>query len=1015
MRRNSSRAFSIGVVTPVTESDTVDESADVHSQCYQMVRKILRQNKDIQILNGADQALSILHKLRGIIAGMDNFKLLDGIICNRIGIILQYEKRDFQAAIDMHYRHLQTAKTLKDRSGLAKAFGNIGFCLYSSGQLNQALGILNDSIRYSQYSNKINLARAYGYIALVYIALDKYDEALEYLGKSLGLHLLLNDYQNIAINYAHIAWIHQHLKSYNDALCDYENCLKISKTYDFIPLITFAKSGIAKCLYYLQKYNESIEMSTKCLANLQLLDSKWQHMAIEYSNIACCALRTSQYQYAKEISNQVLNIINNNRHLINSPVQQLTLMEEEKKAYSWLILAECRLGNDINALLAYFPPLLIIWFIFKNHSMYTRGSSSPTSSPPIKLLCKEVDLSIFNISNIRKYISDSRREMGFRGWKYVDKNISTIFHIGDEPVSSGATPGIMKNVLDAVDLQLQLQLGRTSRISLEYIMKTKESIIHRSSVFRKLRAKYHKEDEKVSTDSQAVSTSRTLYSLLIKLYENEMLKMFDGEDLLIVTHDVISLVPFPALRNAEGICMVCRYKIRQIPSIIFAWDLTNTAKLKRTLNQSPVVQDLRLWKNIFVGGKKIFNDHNILEHSNQEIFDVVDLFRKKGLILTAIYIDKGPNVADVCQALHNSSLIHLATHATPLGYLVLKGIHNHSGDSYFKPKHIYDTYAAMGDIRPDLVVLNCCTLITDSYIIDSVDGIVRALLSCGVSCVVSTICDVSDQEADLLIHHFYSALLGFDSATDPFPLEGIALDSIEALQAAMLKGMRDCPGVDASPQNWAGYVATGLSKIVSNTDLYTILEKLKSRTGDVRLGDNNWLYNVTIVIQDQYITTSSSSSHQFMLLVGFDVFTTWDFLTSQTTSHRYNISRMINMSTFTYIKFREKLAYIRPETGTCISQKAVVHHNNPKNVPTSQFAYPVASFYRTGYGSAILAEQTRQHNFTEILYKLGWNGGTAYAGGVVGLEVAWDLFVTFEVNRINDKPIDPSEITIKCN
>lgn len=84
----------------------------------------------------------------------------------------------------------------------------------------------------------------------------------------------------------------------------------------------------------------------------------------------------------------------------------------------------------------------------------------------------------------------------------------------------------------------------------------------------------------------------------------------------------------------------------------------------------------------------------------------------------------------MCHALQTCSVVHIATHANTKGALVLRGDH----DAELHAVHIYQARAAMGpdkDLRADLVVLNACVLITDNYLIDSVDGMVRALLSCG--------------------------------------------------------------------------------------------------------------------------------------------------------------------------------------------------------------------------------------------------------------------------------------------
>jgi len=265
--------------------------------------------------------------------------------------------------------------------------------------------------------------------------------------------------------------------------------------------------------------------------------------------------------------------------------------------------------------------------------------------------------------------------------------------------------------------------------------------------------------------------------------------------------------------------MVSRFKMHQMPSIIFAWQQLQKAPEKREVKvgDSP---GYRLWQDVFVAGKRVFSDFSNLEQPNKEVASIVSLLDERGIPHHS-YSEKGPTIAEMCKALQTCSVVHIATHANTNGALVLRG----DQDSELHAIHIYEACAALGpgeELRADLVVLNACVLITDTYLIDSVDGIVRALLSCGVSCVLSTISDVEDSGAKKLMQVFYAALLG-----SPETPVGYQLDSVEALQSAILyrleelqKGQDVPPGQlkragpykeqSTGPHDWASYVITGM-------------------------------------------------------------------------------------------------------------------------------------------------------------------------------------------------------------
>ena len=77
-------------------------------------------------------------------------------------------------------------------------------------------------------------------------------------------------------------------------------------------------------------------------------------------------------------------------------------------------------------------------------------------------------------------------------------------------------------------------------------------------------------------------------------------------------------------------------------------------------------------------------------------------------------------------------MIHLATHGSLKGRLVLRGDGPDDTDALYHSSDVYRAQAEVSrDLRPDIVVLNTCETNAESVVTDKVDGIVRALLSCG--------------------------------------------------------------------------------------------------------------------------------------------------------------------------------------------------------------------------------------------------------------------------------------------
>jgi len=175
---------------------------------------------------------------------------------------------------------------------------------------------------------------------------------------------------------------------------------------------------------------------------------------------------------------------------------------------------------------------------------------------------------------------------------------------------------------------------------------------------------------------------------------------------------------------------------------------------------------------------------------------------------------RGPALSDLTQGLCTASVLHLATHCSKKGYLIIRGkTHETSLDSFdmaLTPTHIYDICAKIENhtLNPDIVVLSTCMAMTDSLMIDYVNSLVTALLSCGVSCVVSAICDVDKDSSEDILAYFYNALLGA-SELDVTRADTVPMDSLEALQAASLRHRRVWDNY-YFPKRWAGYMFSGL-------------------------------------------------------------------------------------------------------------------------------------------------------------------------------------------------------------
>ena len=76
--------------------------------------------------------------------------MAEGRACSNLGIVYQL-LGDHDAALKLHQAHLNIARTLHDRAGMGRAFGNIGNAYSASGFYEQACDLLTYIFIYQSF------------------------------------------------------------------------------------------------------------------------------------------------------------------------------------------------------------------------------------------------------------------------------------------------------------------------------------------------------------------------------------------------------------------------------------------------------------------------------------------------------------------------------------------------------------------------------------------------------------------------------------------------------------------------------------------------------------------------------------------------------------------------------------------------------------------------------------------------------------------------------------------------
>ena len=273
---------------------------------------------------------------------------------------------------------------------------------------------------------------------------------------------------------------------------------------------------------------------------------------------------------------------------------------------------------------------------------------------------------------------------------------------------------------------------------------------------------------------------RELHKLLIEPIASELPTNPDHR-VIFIPQGEIFLVPFPALKNAQGQYLIEQHTLSTAPSIQ-TLGLLNAQRQTFSLAAPAVV----------VGNPTmpVFGTEQLqpLPGAEQEARSIAKIFKTQAL--TGHQATK----AEVLKQMQSASIVHLATHGLldtvqgdiP-GAIALARSTNDNG--LLSASEIFDL-----KLKANLVVLSACDTGRGDIKGDGVIGLSRSFVAAGVPSVVVSLWTVDDASTSSLMSEFYQNL-----QVNP--------NKAKALRQAMLTTMKQYPKV----ADWAAFTLIGES------------------------------------------------------------------------------------------------------------------------------------------------------------------------------------------------------------
>ncbi|MCY6493854.1 CHAT domain-containing tetratricopeptide repeat protein [Leptolyngbya sp. GGD] len=702
----------------------------------------------------------------------------------------------YEEAINDYNRALPIYQEVKDRNGEAGALMNRGTAYSSLSRYEEALTTYNQVLPiFQEVKDRNSEAMALNNRGGAYFSLARYEEAITDYNRALPVYQEVKDRNGEAVALMNRATAYLFLSRYEEAITDYNQALSVFREVKDRGGEANALMNRGNTYFSLSRYEEAITAYNQALSVLRDVKNRNSEAnALMNRGIAYASL--SRYEEAITDLNQALLIfqevkdrngeagaLNNlgftqfkTRHFSQSEQSlrraislhetirldrlseenKISLFEEQARSYRTLQKVLIAQNQPETAL------TISEWgrtkALVERLSQQLQPSAPLTSQAP-------------NLKTLQQIAQTQKATLVEYSVIYENRQEKQLYIWVIQPNG-------MVN-FKAVELASVLPKQCTSIAQL--IGNSRDSIGVRSP-----------EGDWVAADPTAKANPclqidaeenfKTLHKLLVEPIA-QFLPTDPNQQVVFIPDDVLFLVPFSALKDAQGKYLIEKHTLRTASSIQL---LDKTRALKaRPKGEGTLI----------VGNPFMPNDPTALQpkqlanlpNAEREAVAIAPLFNTKAIT------GQNGTKNTVLQQMSNARIIHLATHGSFYdrngfkSWLALAPSNNDS--SILTAEEI-----AQMKLSADLVVLSACDTGRGKITGDGVVGLSRSFIAAGVPSVIVSLWSVPDAPTADLMTEFYQQL-----QRNP--------DKAQALRQAMLKTLKTHP----QPRNWAAFTLVGES------------------------------------------------------------------------------------------------------------------------------------------------------------------------------------------------------------
>lgn len=689
--------------------------------------------------------------------------------------IAQKELGEYEKAIASHNKALELMRAIKDRQGEGQILGNLGNAYEGLGNYDQSIKFYQHSLTIAiEVKDRIGEGAALGNIGAIYANQGKYDEAIKTYQQSLAIAQEIGYKAGVAntLNNLGVAY---HFKSDTaKAMEYYTQSLTIARSIGDRQLEARTIGGLG--LAYEDKHNfpKALEHQQQTLKIAQEIgDRRLEAMA--FNNLGHALLSAGQLPEAEKQLQDALRVYESfrpgltdadNVSIFDTQVFSYNLLQqiliERQKPEAALVISERGRGRAFVELLAQ--------RLSPQSAQDYKAKAQPPTIQQIQQIAKAQKATLV------EYAIVPDDEFKFQGKQRGPEKELFIWVV--QP--SGNV------VFRRVDLKSILQQQGAAQgnasMSLEDLVKSSRNFLLRGG--RGLGV-----TERTDATPQ-VNQLQLLHQILIEPIA-QFLPTDPNERVVFIPQESLFLVPFTALKDANGKYLIEKHTILTAPSI----QVLELTQQQRQRLSTPNTRTIQGKDALVVGNPKMpflkegeyAGQLQPLPFAEQEAKEIAKLLNTKAI--TGSEATK----ENIMQQLRSAKLVHLATHGI-LDDVKKLGVPGAIALAPSKDDEGFLTAGEIFDLRlnAELVVLSACDTGQGKITGDGVIGLSRSLISAGTPSVIVSLWSIPDAPSALLMTEFYR-----NFTANP--------DKAQALRQAMLTTMKQ----NRNPYNWAAFTLIG--------------------------------------------------------------------------------------------------------------------------------------------------------------------------------------------------------------